>query len=171
MKIITVPEPFLITNSDFVLLLSGSKTFNNWQDYVISHITPMDIVLLNTRDNQYPHVSQALSKRCELWISDALEIADVYTMYIEPSNELNDSYMKCIFELGRAVKVMERRFPTSWKERMIITISDDYRFKKSLTKLLELEGVYSASFDGLPNSTEDDHYKKINLFLENYKYK
>ncbi len=125
MKVITAPEIYEVKDTDVTCFLAGGiSNCPNWQKEVIGSFTEMDVndlVIFNPRRKTFtPSIEEA--RRQIEWEYRYLNSIDIFSMYF-----CNESIQPiCMYELGRYVEVMKRRFPNDFFQRIIISVEPDY---------------------------------------------
>ena len=140
MKIITAPEIIERMEGEKYLFLAGGITnCPNWQEDVIKYLEPLRgdrlIVLNPRREYTFPvHDSSEVYRQIE-WEFDALEKADIFSMYF-CSGESDQPI--CMYELGRNIVRMQMKYPSDWQHRIIISVEKGYSRKADVLIQTEL---------------------------------
>ncbi len=132
MKVITAPEEYERQPNDIFCFLAGGITgCGNWQAAVISYLdthyssyTTSNLVIFNPRRENFPiDDTEAASKQIE-WEFKYLNQMDIFSMYFVGSDSLQPI---CMYELGRYLEVMKRRFPDDFIDRIWISVEPGYK--------------------------------------------
>ena len=137
-EIVTAPEhKYFAPKSMKVFLAGGIQRCIQWQDMVISFFTKMETELNASYSKLYlmnPRRADWLDRPGEdvrqiEWEFDMIERCDLFTMYFAGGE--SDQPI-CMYELGRNIEVMKKRFPYDWKDRIVITCDASYRRVKDV---------------------------------------
>lgn len=126
MRVITAPEDFnLQPNEISVFLAGGIQKTAEWQDEVIAALqkefADKSLVVMNPRRKNFPiHDPNAAFGQIK-WEYDALEIADIFSMYFA-GNTTSDQPI-CMLEYG---KHLERRNANNDLGRLIVSSEPTY---------------------------------------------
>ena len=148
MKVITAPENYIIKEDEISVFLAGGITnCSKWQNSVIK-LLELDsvnmqqekfadkLVVFNPRRDNFPTNDSYESYRQIRWEFDALEKADIFSMYF--TGGISDDQSICMYELGRNIVKMQMKYPIDWKDRIIISVEDDYKRKNDVIIQTEL---------------------------------
>ncbi len=126
MKVLTAPECYEPGYKDVKCFLAGGITgCPDWQKSVIGYLKEQsdldNLVIFNPRRDVFENSEDAAHEQIS-WEFDYLNSCDIFSMYfcadqIQPI---------CLYELGRYVEVMKRRFPADYQKRIIISCSPYY---------------------------------------------
>ena len=132
-NVVTAPEHRYFPKKALkVFLAGGICKCIQWQDMVIDrfgdeiqidNFTYDELYLLNPRRTDWIEKPGAAERRIE-WEFDMIERCDVFTMYFAGGE--SDQPI-CMYELGRNLLRMQYEYPTTWKERIVITCNKDYK--------------------------------------------
>ena len=132
-NVVTAPEHrYFPKKSLKVFLAGGICKCIQWQDMVIDRFggeiqidnsTYNELYLLNPRRTDWIEEPGAAERQIE-WEFDMIERCDVFTMYFAGGE--SDQPI-CMYELGRNILRMQYEYPTTWKERIVITCNKDYK--------------------------------------------
>ena len=132
-NVVTAPEHrYFPKKSLKVFLAGGICKCIQWQDMVIDRFgdeiqidnsTYNELYLLNPRRTDWIEEPGAAERQIE-WEFDMIERCDVFTMYFAGGE--SDQPI-CMYELGRNLLRMRYEYPTTWKERIVITCNKDYK--------------------------------------------
>lgn len=175
-NIVTAPEHcYFHPRSLKVFLAGGIQKCIQWQKKIIDlFLENADDQELNASfDNLYlinPRRADWLDKEGEdirqiEWEFDMLQRCDMFTMYFAGGE--SDQPI-CMYELGRYIERMKQVFPTSWKDRIVITCDSSYRRLKDVivqTYLATGGEVEVNVADGAEESV-NTHYKQISSKLK-----
>lgn len=146
MRIITAPEAIeKKDNEKYVFLAGGITNCPDWQKDVIEYLESLtseseylenltfaesdnldNLVVLNPRRENFPiNDPSAANKQIE-WEFDALEKADIFSMYF--CSGKSDQPI-CMYELGRNILRMQMKYPSDWEHRIIISVEEGYSRK------------------------------------------
>ena len=133
MKVIESPTHYKIKHTEIsVFLAGGICNCEKWQTDVIKHLERYScngLVVFNPRRKDFPiGVLSESAKQIE-WEFNALENADIFSMYF--ASGVSDQPI-CMYELGRNILNMQIRHPIDWKSRIIISIEDGYKRKQDV---------------------------------------
>lgn len=137
-EVVTAPEhKYFVPKSMKVFLAGGIQRCIQWQDMVISFFTKMETELNASYNKLYlmnPRRADWLDRPGEdvrqiEWEFDMIERCDLFTMYFAGGE--SDQPI-CMYELGRNIEVMKKRFPYDWKDRIVITCDASYRRVKDV---------------------------------------
>lgn len=126
MRVITAPEKFdLQPNEISIFLAGGIQKTAEWQEEVIAALqkefADKPLVVMNPRRKNFPiHDPNAAFGQIK-WEYDALEIADIFSMYFA-GNTTSDQPI-CMLEYG---KHLERRNANNDLNRLIVTSEPSY---------------------------------------------
>lgn len=132
-NVVTAPEHRYFPKKALkVFLAGGICKCIQWQDMVIDRFgdeiqidnsTYNELYLLNPRRTDWIEEPGAAERQIE-WEFDMIERSDVFTMYFAGGE--SDQPI-CMYELGRNLLRMRYEYPTTWKERIVITCNKDYK--------------------------------------------
>ena len=132
-NVVTAPEHrYFPPKSLKVFLAGGICKCIGWQKMVIDgfddeiqtdNSTYNELYLLNPRRTDWIDEPGAAERQIE-WEFDMLERCDMFTMYFAGGE--SDQPI-CMYELGRNILKMRYEYPTTWKERIVITCDSSYR--------------------------------------------
>lgn len=132
-NVVTAPEHrYFPPRSLKVFLAGGICKCIQWQKMVIDsfdeniqidNTTFNELYLLNPRRTDWIEEPGAAERQIE-WEFDMLERCDVFTMYFAGGE--SDQPI-CMYELGRNLLRMKYEYPTTWKERIVITCDSNYK--------------------------------------------
>ena len=138
MKIVTAPEEYEIRPDDVTVFLAGGITgCPDWQketikiftDYIahpyldnLNHDTLEHLVIFNPRREEFDVSNHSEATAQINWEFKYLNQIDIFTMYLckETLQPI------CLYELGRYIEVMKRRFPETWHKQIIISANSQY---------------------------------------------
>lgn len=126
MRVITAPEPLDIQPNEISIFLAGGiQKTEEWQDSVIADLketfADKPVVFLNPRRKNFPiHDKSAAGVQIK-WEYDALEIADIFSMYFA-GNTTSDQPI-CMYEYG---KHLERRSNEDDLDRFVVSAEPSY---------------------------------------------
>lgn len=160
MRVITAPETYEPSRTDFKVFLAGGITkCPDWQAEVIKQLGEHEyknLVLFNPRRDNFPIGDAAQAAAQIAWEYEMLEQCDIFSMYFCASE--SDQPI-CMYELGRNIVRMQMRFPIDWEKRIVIDIEDGYRRKKDVIYQTFMATGSSAFIDS--NSNPQDHASNI----------
>lgn len=160
MRVITAPEPLEVEDNEMTIFLAGGiQKTEDWQKKVIESLSqkfPTEkVVLLNPRRDNFPiHDPNAAYEQIK-WEYDALNFADVFTMYFASGD--TDQPI-CMYEYG---KHLERRSVTKDLKDFVVTSEPSYRRNQDViiqTNLVDPSIVVGKSLD--------EHIDKIAKVIE-----
>ena len=133
MKVITAPEKYEIQENDICAFLAGGISgCPNWQKKVLARIKNLEkevggdafdnLIIFNPRRDKFDVKSKDLANEQIEWEFKYLNRMDIFSMYfcketIQPI---------CLYELGRYIEVMKKRFPETFRERVLISVEPKY---------------------------------------------
>ena len=126
MRMITAPEKYERKSGDITVFLAGGITnCHNWQEEILKYLdtdfTPeitSKLVIFNPRRKNF-HINDPNATEQQItWEFNRLEEADIFSMYFCAGE--SDQPI-CMYELGRYISEMQKRFPIDWKDRIIIS--------------------------------------------------
>lgn len=129
MKVINAPEKYNLQENEVSVFLAGGITnCPNWQKEIITGIDKAEygssIVIFNPRRENFPiHIPSAADEQIE-WEFYQLNKMDIFSMYF---CESDSDQPICMYELGRYISEMQKRFPIDWKDRIIISVENGYK--------------------------------------------
>ena len=133
MTIITAPESYVMKAGEISVFLAGGITnCHNWQADIISQLEEYHLdklVIFNPRRDNFPIHDPSASYKQILWEFEALEKADIFSMYF--TKGVSDQPI-CMYELGRNICKMQIRKPIDWKDRIVISVEEGYRRKNDV---------------------------------------
>lgn len=112
-----------------VFLAGGITGCKDWQSEVIKELICDDITIFNPRQEHFDITDTSAADKQIAWEYKRLEQMDVFSMYFCASD--SDQPI-CMYELGRNIVHMQNRFPSSWENRIIISVEDGYKRKKDV---------------------------------------
>jgi len=132
-EVVTAPEHrYFPPRSLKVFLAGGICKCIQWQKMVIDSFdeniqidnpTFNELYLLNPRRTDWIEEPGAAERQIE-WEFNMLERCNVFTMYFAGGE--SDQPI-CMYELGRNILRMRQKYPTTWKERIVITCDSNYK--------------------------------------------
>lgn len=134
MKVIVAPKIYQPGENEISVFLAGGITnCSNWQNEIIMGIDKAEydssIVIFNPRRENFPiHIPSAADEQIE-WEFYQLNKMDIFSMYF---CESDSDQPICMYELGRYISEMQKRFPIDWKDRIIISVEDGYKRKNDV---------------------------------------
>lgn len=137
MKVITAPEVYKLQDGEVSVFLAGGITnCSNWQEKVITKLeselcgsTYDNLVIFNPRRENFPIDKPSAAYEQIEWEFNNLGCMDIFSMYF---CESNSDQPICMYELGRYISEMQKRFPIDWKDRIIISVEEGYKRKKDV---------------------------------------
>ena len=136
MKVITAIEKYDVKPDEVSVFLAGGITnCPDWQKDIINKIqtdyTNLDdkLVIFNPRRENFPIGDKSSSYKQIEWEFNALEKADIFSMYF--TSGISDQPI-CMYELGRYISRMQAKYPVDWKYRIIISVEDGYKRKEDV---------------------------------------
>jgi hypothetical protein len=174
--VITAPEhKFFSPNTLKIFLAGGICKCIQWQPMVIDKLLNDKMLrlsygydtlhILNPRRVDWIEEPGAAEKQIE-WEFDMLEKCDMFTMYFAGGE--SDQPI-CMYELGRNIETMKKKFATTWPKRIVITCDSSYKRVNDviIQTRLATEGKVTVNVvDGAEESVEA-HYKAIANSLSN----
>lgn len=134
MKIINAPEKYSLQEDEISIFLAGGITkCTDWQNEIINGLKRLEhdsnLVVFNPRRENFPiHIPSAADEQIE-WEFTQLNKMDIFSMYF---CESDSDQPICMYELGRYISEMQKRFPIDWKDRVIISVEDGYKRKNDV---------------------------------------
>lgn len=132
MKVITAPEEYEIQKNDICVFLAGGITgCPNWQKKVLERIKSFEnspakdafdhLIIFNPRRDHFDALKDDANEQIE-WEFKYLNRIDIFSMYF-----CKDTIQPiCLYELGRYIEVMKRRFPGDYRKRVLISVDPKY---------------------------------------------
>lgn len=161
MKIITAPENYCSKEHDICVFLAGGITnCHNWQDKLINKLNTLvseedQLVVFNPRRENFPVGDPKAGHLQIAWEYKMLEKADIFSMYFCGGE--SDQPI-CMYELGRNILRMQMRFPSTWDDRIIISVENDYKRKADVTIQTKL-----ATHNGFPVNIDNNIDRLIDV--------
>lgn len=167
MQIITAPETYTPNPGDITCFLAGGITnCYEWQKEVIETLKSYDsngievdhLIIFNPRREVFDTSDPRQTEEQIEWEFYALENCDIFSMYFCESEK--SVLPICLYELGRNIVRMQQRHPMSWRDRLVISVEDEYIRKNDVfiqTKLAVDKDIISMGGDVTPQS----HAKNI----------
>lgn len=163
MKVIIPPEEYELRGNDISCFLAGGITgCPEWQEEV-THIlecndAPDELVIFNPRRPEFNPDVDSAKEQIE-WEFKYLNQVDIFSMFfckesIQPI---------CLYELGRYIEVMKRRFPEDYWMRIIVSVDPEY------PRALDVVEQVKLAFDSKPpmlwvfSSSTELHVKAISM--------
>lgn len=151
MRIITAPQNYNKQSDQIsVFLAGGIINCPKWQNEVIRKLEDFELqslVIYNPRQEHFDITNPNASYKQIAWEYQYLESMDIFSMYFSDGN--SDQPI-CMYELGRNIIRMQNRFPSDWKERIVITCENGYRRKQDVyiqTRLATQDDIVYDSLD------------------------
>ena len=136
MRVITAIENYDLKSDEVSVFLAGGITnCPDWQKDIINKLqndyTNLDdkLVIFNPRRENFPIGDKSASYKQIEWEFNALEKADIFSMYF--TSGISDQPI-CMYELGRYISRMQAKYPVDWKRRIIISVEDGYKRKEDV---------------------------------------
>jgi len=160
MRVITAPEPLKIEDDELsVFLAGGIQKTEDWQKIVISELgkrfSSEKVVIFNPRRENFPIGDPSAAYKQIKWEYDALDLADVFTMYF--SKGKTDEPI-CMYEYG---KHLERRSENDDLSDFVVTSDPEYRRYQDVLIQSEL-----VNKDIKVGNTLEDHINRISEVIE-----
>lgn len=133
-RVIVAPEQSIIKKNEKTCFLAGGITnCYNWQAELLSRLDvgedDRDLVVFNPRRADFPIDDPNAAQEQISWEFEHLEKADLFSIYF--CSGKSDQPI-CMYELGRYIERMKRRFPRDWDRRIIVTVEDGYKRKSDV---------------------------------------
>ena len=167
-EIVTAPEHrYFPNNSMKIFLAGGIQKCIKWQDEVIEYLKEYEgaynslyktIFVLNPRRADWLDKPGEDVRQIE-WEFDMIERSEMFTMYFAGGE--SDQPI-CMYELGRNIERMKQKYPTTWKDRIVITCDSSYKRLKDV-----LIQVRLASDDELEVSVVDGAEESVKQHCDN----
>lgn len=109
-----------------VFLAGGITKCEDWQSLTIEGLTKFNLpnlLVFNPRRSNFDVTDPFASQKQIEWEFKYLNNMDIFTMYFANSESVQPI---CMYELGRHIERMMHRFPSDWKNRIIIGIEKGY---------------------------------------------
>lgn len=132
-EIITSPNNKIDCKHTSVFLAGGISKCKDWQSKVIEELKYDDITIFNPRRKEFDVNNKSAAYDQIHWEFDRLEKADIFSMYF--CNSESDQPI-CMYELGRYISRMQCKYPTDWRNRVVISIEEGY--KRSLDVIAQV---------------------------------
>lgn len=142
MRLITAPEKYEPKNDDVCVFLGGGITnCPNWQQEVIDKLSefPDSVVVFNPRRDNFPIDDPNAAEEQIEWEFDALEKANVFTMYFCDSS--SDQPI-CMYELGRNLLRMYEKYPETAEDQIVVSVENGYKRKNDVLIQSDLAGFF-----------------------------
>ena len=158
MKVITAPERYEIQPNDICCFLAGGISgCPEWQQEVIKHLkdNPVEnLVIFNPRRKEFHFNKLEDSIEQIKWEFEYLNKVDIFSIYF-----CKDSIQPiCMYELGRYIEVMKRRFPDDYLNRIIISVERNYP--------RAMDVIYQVSL--ALDDNDDDNIRYITASVERH---
>ena len=129
MKVITAPQDYIPQPNDVLCFLAGGITnCKEWQEEVIFTLKRIEglehLVVFNPRRDNFPMDDPNASEEQIVWEFIWLNRADIFSMYFCRSE--SDQPI-CMYELGRNLHKMKTDYPTSYEDRIVVSVEDGYK--------------------------------------------
>ena len=146
MKIVIAPTVYFPQATDICIFLAGGITnCPDWQGEVIKHIKD-DIVttlkqemtymvLVNPRHEKFNAEDKSATRNQIGWEFKWLERADILSILYSDSESVQPI---ALYELGRNIVRMQMKFPADWRDRIIISVDENYKRKEDVIVQTEL---------------------------------
>ena len=167
-EVVTAPAHKYFPNKSLKLFLAGGiQKCIKWQDEIVKHLLNYDgsynslyntLFILNPRRSDWLNEPGEDVRQIE-WEFDMIERSDIFTMYFAGGE--SDQPI-CMYELGRNIERMKWKYPTTWKDRIVITCDSSYRRLKDV-----LVQVRLASDDELNVCVVDGAEESVKKHGEN----
>ena len=123
-NVIVAPDvSFGVDNLLKVFLGGGINKCKNWQSEVIDNLNYLDINIYNPRQNHFDITEVNAAPKQIKWEFDRLNCMDIFTMYFCASESVQPI---CMYELGRYIARMQMRFPSTWQDRIVVSVERGY---------------------------------------------
>ena len=119
-------------NAVEVFLAGGITNCKNWQKAVIDELGMLDdssysdLIIYNPRQENFDVSNKNASYDQIAWEYHFLNRMNLFCMCFVASESVQPI---CMYELGRYISEMQRRFPSDWTDRIIIFVEDGYKRK------------------------------------------
>lgn len=176
MRIITAPESYIRQPNDITVFLAGGITNCwEWQNKVIEmlqnekEVSLDNLVIFNPRRKDFPINDPNASEEQIKWEFNMLEQCDIFSMYFCAGE--SDQPI-CMYELGRNICRMQMRFPTTFMNRIVISVEDGYKRAKDVAIQGRLAFGYPLEdywFDSYTDNIEDhsNYISYVYVYLHN----
>jgi hypothetical protein len=171
MRVITAPEVIeKKDNEKYVFLAGGITKCPDWQKDVIEyleHLRSDDMVVLNPRRENFPINDPSAAYKQIEWEFDALEKADIFSMYF--CSGKSDQPI-CMYELGRNILRMQMKYPSDWEHRIIISVEEGYSRKEDVLIQTELACANKVKANIESVCTDDKLFRVIHACMLTFSY-
>ena len=129
MKVITAPQDYIPQPNDVLCFLAGGITScKEWQREVIFTLKRIEglehLVVINPRRDNFPIDDPNAAEEQIAWEFNWLNRTDIFSMYFCRSE--SDQPI-CMYELGRNLHKMKTDYPTSYEDRIVVSVEDGYK--------------------------------------------
>lgn len=181
--VVTAPEHrYFPPKSLKVFLAGGIRNCPDWQSMVINDLTDEWVDINSTYEHLFimsPKWTKELNppiddRRQIEWEFDMLEKCDLFTMYFAGGD--SDQPI-CMYELGRNIERMKKKYPSDWTERIVITCEGSY--KRLMDVIIQVDLATDGKVDVLQyNNTveatlhhcEEIRKKLTNIYCCDYEF-
>lgn len=152
MKVITAPQDYIPQPNDVLCFLAGGITnCKEWQREVIFTLKRIEglehLVVFNPRRDNFPIDDPNASEEQIVWEFNWLNRADIFSMYFCRSE--SDQPI-CMYELGRNLHKMKTDYPTSYEDRIVVSVEDGYKRECDVKIQMMLAVLLKASVGANP---------------------
>ena len=168
MRLITAPEKYEPKNDDVCVFLGGGITnCPNWQQEVIDKLSefPDSVVVFNPRRDNFPIDDPNAAEEQIKWEFDALEDANVFTMYFcdSPSDQ-----PICMYELGRNILRMFEKYPDLGEDQIVVSVEEGYKRKNDVMIQADLAGFFWTECMANREALINSHVERIKEMTIHY---
>lgn len=114
-------------NTIRVFLAGGITKCPDWQKEVISYLEEMpdteNLVIYNPRRSHFDVTDDSATTKQITWEFKYLEMMDIFSMYFADSESPQPI---CFYELGRHLSQMQRRFPETYMDRIVVSVEHGF---------------------------------------------
>lgn len=169
-EVITAPErTFDEENKTLIFLGGGIQQCPEWQKEIIERFNQTEEILkpciiFNPRRPNFPINDPSSSLEQITWEFDMLEKCDLFTMLFCKSN--SDQPI-CFYELGRNIETMKKKYPLTWKDRIIISVDEKFKRKEDVVIQTRLATGEKIKVNIQPTEKLiETHFNEVTSFLK-----
>lgn len=127
MQLITAPNRITIPKEKITCFLGGGITdCPDWQKEVANELSKLDtedLICFNPRQPNFDIKNPNASFEQIKWEFDHLSNMDIFSMYF---SESKSNQPICLYELGRYISEIQKRFPNDYINRIIVSVENGY---------------------------------------------
>lgn len=141
-------------NAICVFLAGGITNCPDWQKEVISYLEEMpdtdNLILYNPRRSFFDVTDKSASSKQIQWEFNYLAKMDIFSMYFTNSDSVQPI---CFYELGRHLSEMQRRFPETYMDRIVVSVEPGFSRETDV----RIQTLLALELDKKFNTHEEVH--------------